>query len=154
MPKVAPSETKERTPIPVGDHVLTLMEVKPIEQENRFEPPIGTKPDGTPEYKVKKQFVWVFQSNRDDDAGDPYEYVVFTGRYYGDDRAKLTAFLQMLLPDADDAMRASLDTDMLIGRQWKTKIQLVKTQKGNEVPRHLYLIPVEAQRFDPDEVLR
>ena len=159
MPTYA-EKPPERATIPVGKHVLKLVAIKPFEQENTFEPPLteedGTpilKPDGTPMYQIRKQFIWAFESQRTDAAGRPFEYAVFTPRYYSakSDKNKLTQLLRLLLPDLDDDERQALDLEQLIGRTYESQIIMAPNQRGTMRPQHTYFRELETA-FDPDKV--
>lgn len=145
MPTITPSKQRERTPIPVGEHVLTLTEVRLVEQPNRFaeKEDDGTyKATGTTEPPMRPQLVWNFDSDLRDSEGEHYEYTVWTGLSYGHPKANLTAFLDQILPDSDEEMKANLDTDTLIGRAFKTRIQMVKNANGEPRPKAMYFEPV------------
>lgn len=157
-------EAPERATIPTGKHTLKLTAIKPFEQENTFEPPLteedGTpvlKADGTPQYQIRKQFIWQFESNRTDAAGHPFEYAVFTPRYYSakSDKNKLTQLLRLLLPDLDDDERKTLDYEELIGRSYESQIIMAPNQRGTMRPQHTYFRELETptvKPFDPDEI--
>lgn len=136
MPVIQSSRNKERTPIPPGDHILTLVEVKPYEQDDTFHP----NEDGS--FPKKSRLIWQFQSDKADDDGDAYEYAEWTGAYYGNPKAKLTGFLDQIIPDASEETKEGLDTDSIIGRRFKSKIQNQKNAKGDYVPRAVYFEPL------------
>ena len=140
MPQVKPSTT-ERVPISVGPHVLTLAEVVEHVADNPYFD--MNKPEGGLNTKQRTRLIWRFRSDAGDGEGNPYEYSHWTGTTYGDSRANLTWLLDQLLPDSDEEMRANINTDVLIGRKFRTKIQNRKNQKGEMVPGALFFEPVE-----------
>lgn len=152
MPTITPSKQRERVPIPVGEHTLTLTSVRAVTQPNRFaeKDDKGTYKDtGTIEPPMRAQLVWDFDSDLSDGEGEPYEYAVWTGLSYGHPKANLTAFLDQILPDADEEMKSNLDTDTLIGRRFKSRIQMVKDGNGNPRPKAMYFEPLVG--FDPEK---
>lgn len=161
MPKIGDSASQtKRFPISVGVHTLTLHEVKELTQPNTFaEKDAKTgiyKATGTTTPPDREQFIWVFKSDTKAPDGDPMEYAIFTGRWYGDDRAKLTSLLDSIMPEAEYEAKAALDTDALIGKRFRARIANVKNQKGDFVPRHTMIEPLDetvAKAFQPgDEV--
>lgn len=152
MTRIAEAPKTERTPIPVGQYVLTLREIKEHESPDIFatevDPDTGEKP-------LKKQLIWIFEADKKAPDGKPYEHAMFTGLYYGDDRANLTKLLDWMLPDeSHDVKRKGFDSDVLIGRNYKARIQLVKNMKGDLKPKITMLDPIDASTigdpFDPD----
>ncbi len=148
MPKVGDSASQtKRLPIPVGVHTLTLTEVKELVQPNTFaEKDAKTgifKATGTTTPPDREQFIWVFQSETRDPEGHPFEYAIFTGRWYGDDRAKLTSLLDSLMPEADYEAKSGLDTDAMTGKRFRARIANVKNQRGDFVPRHTMIEPLD-----------
>jgi hypothetical protein len=151
MPIITPSKQRERTPIPVGDHLLTLTAVRLVEQPNRFaekDERGNYKATGTTEPPIRPQLVWQFDSDQHDEEGEAYEYAVWTGLSYGHPKANLTAFLDQILPESDEQMKGSLDTETLLGRRFRSRIQMVKDANGNPRPRAMYFEPIAG--FDPD----
>lgn len=149
MPKVGDSnEQSKREPISTGVHFLTLKQVKEMTQPNTFaeKTPAGIyKATGTTTPPDREQFIWVFESDTLDLSGKPMEYAVFTGRWYGDDRAKLTSFLDALLPEEAYENKVGLDTDALVGKRFRARIAQVKNQAGKLVPRHSMIEPDDSR---------
>ena len=149
MPKIRPSG--ERIPIPKGDHILTLREVKDFEQEDKWH----ENEDGS--HPMKHQLIWRFESDALTEDGVPYEYAQFTGQFYGDSRANLTALLDFLLPDEGEEYKKTVDTDTLIGKRYKVRIASVKNQAGKVVPKAMFYEPLNDGPdpdlpFDPEKV--
>ena len=142
----------KRVPISVGQHVLTLADVKELVQPNTFaeKTPEGTyKATGTTTPPDREQFIWVFKSDTRAPDGDPMEYAVFTGRWYGDDRAKLTGLLDSLMPEATYEEKVELDTDSIVGKRFRARIANVRNQAGNFVPRHTLIEPIDEPKELP-----
>jgi len=149
---VIQSSKRERHPIPAGDHILTLVEVKPHESDNPFYDP--KEPEGGANQKRKTRLIWQFLSDSEDAEGTRYEHAIWTGEYYGHQRAGLTALLDQMLPDADEQVKSAINTDTLLGSRYKAKIRLAKNQKGDLVPKAVDLEPIKgdkAVQFDPDD---
>lgn len=155
MPQITGSR-RERTPIPTGEHILTLTEVKEHTSDNPFFK--ADQPESNQNQKQKLRLIWQFVSDQEDAEGNRYEYAEWTGAFYGDSRANLTTFLDQILPDADDEVKSNINTDTLIGRRFRARIQMRKNQKGESVPTAAFFepiagtAPVDSKRFDPDEV--
>ena len=127
----------ERAMITPGVHILTLKEIKDHESEDPFNP----NPDGT--LPLKKQLLWIFESDRSGPDGKPYEIGYFSGLWYGDDRANMTHLLDWMLPDVEhDTKRAGVDVDGLIGRTYKARIQMQPNTKGEMRPKITMLDPI------------
>jgi len=145
------SSKRERASIPPGDHILTLTEVKPYESDNPF-----FKKDeavSNANQPRKTRLIWQFTSDADDGEGNPFEHAIWTGEFYGDPRAGLTALLDQMMPEADEQVKSNINTDMLLGTRYKAKLRMVKNQKGDLVPKAVDLEPVKGQttQFDPDD---
>ena len=80
---------KPRPLIPTGEHILKLVEVREQETADRY----GKSDNG----KVVRN-IWQFVSAKTDEDGTPYEYGVFTGNTYGNPKANMTEFMDMLVP--------------------------------------------------------
>ena len=152
MPQIQSSK-RERNPIPPGDHILTLTEVKPFSGDNPYFDP--KEPESGTNQKHKTRLIWQFLSDSEDAEGTRYEHAVWTGEYYGHQRAGLTALLDQMLPDAGDDVKSSINTDFLVGTRYKAKIRLTKNQKGDLVPKAVDLEPVAGlapkKDYDPDD---
>ena len=137
MPVIQSAKGKDRTPIPPGEYVLTLVEVRAHEQDDTFHP----NEDGS--FPKRMRLIWQFEAaGKTDIDGDPLEYAEWTGPYYGNPKAKLTGFLDQLLPDANEEAKSALDTDALVGKRFKVKIANQRNQKGDFVPKALFFEPV------------
>lgn len=137
-------------PVPIGEHVLTLVEVFPVESDNIYGKQKDPKAPDT-----KTRWAWRFESDAQDEDGKPYEYVHWTGVYYGDDRAGLTALLDFILPGVSVEDKKKVNTDTLIGKRFKVAIKTRVNKKGVNVPAAMYFIPVTTSApssFDPDEI--
>ena len=115
-----PTATKSEAPvlIPAGKHILTLRSVEEIESDNY-------NGDGK-----TLQWLWKFISSQVDDDGTNYELRWYTGPTYGNPKAKLTDLLNMLMPDADEDERATVDTDTLCKKKYSAQILHAKKEKG------------------------
>lgn len=128
---------KDRPLISAGEHVLKLASVDVKEMDDRY----GRSSTG----KVNR-IVWQFISNETDDDGAPYEYAVFTGDVYGNEKAGMTALVDMLVPGMTVEKFAEFDTDDLIGKRFKAQIKHVKKDDGTGMKAtHVYLAPVAAK---------
>lgn len=143
----------ERAQIIPGAHTLTLKQIKDVESEDIFNP----NEDGS--LPVKRQLLWIFQSDKKGPDGKFYEHATYTGLYYGNERANMTHLLDWMLPDvAHEDKRKGVDVDGLIGRQFKARIQMQPNQKGELRPRLTMLDPIgeaglpASTPFDPDEI--
>ena len=154
MPQIQSSK-RERTSIPAGDHILTLVEVKQHDGENAFFD--KTKEVGGANQPRRTRLIWQFTSEATDNEGVHFEHAIWTGEFYGNPRAGLTALLDQMLPEADENVRENVNTDTLIGTRYQAKIRLVRNQKGDVVPKAVDLEPIKgegqtATPFDPDDV--
>ena len=148
MPKIhGADELTKFIPIPAGVHILTLTKVEERETPNPFadKDEDGTYLEtGTAEPPIRPQLLWIFESEDRRPDGEAYAYGYWTGRYYGDDRAKLTAFLNAILPDSTEEQRKSIDTDSLVGARFRVRIATKKNQKGQDRPYHTLIEPAPA----------
>lgn len=134
-------------PIPAGVHTLTLTKVEERDTPNIFADKAedGTYIEtGTEIPPNRAQLLWVFESDDLRPDGEPYAYAYWTGRYYGDDRAKLTAFLNAILPDSTTDERKSIDTDSLISARFRVRITSTKNKAGKDRPLHTLIEPAIA----------
>lgn len=77
-------------------------------------------------------FKWIFETVDDtDEEGNPYRFVKFTGRRYGDDRANLTTLLDQMMGRrlTDDEFKA-LDLPKLRATQWRVMVDEYTNAKG------------------------
>ncbi len=150
---VIQSSKRERSTIPPGDHILTLTEGRQHDGENPFFD--KTKEVGGANQPRKTRLIWQFTSEATDNEGVHYEHAIWTGEFYGDPRAGLTALLDQMMPDADDTTKSNINTDFLVGTRYKAKLRMVRNQKGDLVPKAVDLEPIKgdkAVQFDPDDV--
>ena len=125
---------KDRPLIQTGEHILKLASVEVREMDDRY----GRSSTG----KVNR-IVWQFVSNEADEDGAPYEYAVFTGELYGNEKAGMTALVDMLVPGMTPAKFAAFDTDDLIGKRFRAQIKHIKKDDGTGMKAvHVYLAPV------------
>ncbi len=155
MPKLEEQDKIERSPIPPGEYVVTLTAIKPHEGPNKYEPPVKNEETGDLEYRIRREWIWQFVADKTDPkSGRPYEYAVWTPRFFNpnSDKNKLTLLVRMLAPDASaEELEGMIETDAFLNRKWKVRIVTKTSEKsGKQFPAHLYFIPVEAERFDPD----
>lgn len=151
MPKLDEPEKIERTPIPPGEYVVKLTAIKDHEGPNTFQPQVMNEETGKMEYPIRREWIWQFESSTPDPkTGRPYEYAVWTPRYFNpnSDKNKLTLLVRLLAPDATgDELRGMIETDHFIGKSWKVRIITKTSEKsGKTFPSHLYFIPL------PDEL--
>ena len=152
------------TAVTPGEHLLTLVDVRELEQPNLYR----EKPED-PETRIR--WVWTFRSDTLDEDGKPMEYVHWTGPTYGDDRAALTELADWLMPDATFDEKAGLVTEKMIGNRYRAKIKQRKNKKDKLVPDVSFMEPDKAKprdeavaaqakagqtastgTFDPDEI--
>lgn len=153
MPKRDELPKIERNPIPVGRHILRLREVKEHEGPNTYQPMVQNEDTGEMEYPMRREWIWQFESETIDPATKrPYEYAVWTPRYYSarSDKNKLTLLMRHLAPDnADEERETMIDTDALIGKRWTARLVKATSKNGKEYVTHNSFEPIE-DRFDPE----
>lgn len=142
----APKE--ERPLIPAGAYTLTLNGIKEVEVEDRYHP------EGDGSFPVIKKLVWEFVSDKSDKAtGKPYEHSVWTGLFYGNEKAKLTELLDWMLPEVDTkTKKRGFDVETLIGKKFKARIQHATSESGRTFAKLTMLDPIDEIPFDPDKV--
>jgi hypothetical protein len=125
---------KPRTTIPKGKYRFTLGEVKSVRVKSTF----SKEEDG----KVDK-WLFPFAADKiDPETNEPYEYAVFTSRYYGTKNSSLTALLDQLVPDITPEEAAKFDTATIEGNEFDGQIAH-KKEGDRTFANHLYLTPVE-----------
>jgi hypothetical protein len=142
MPKI--KVAKERPLAPPGPHVLTLDE----SSEKQIESYEGS---GT----VQK-LLWKFATEKLAEDGEPYEVTVFTGTEYGNPKAKLTPFLDMMLPGITPAEARDLDTEQLIGTRYEAQIRHTTSLKdpSRKYAEIVYLRPLPGPEAKSDPFTR
>lgn len=155
MPKLDQAESFERNPIPPGEYTMTLKEIKAHEGPNMFEPPVKNEETGEMEPVIRREFIWRFVADTiDPKLNKPYEYAIFTSRYYNptSEKNKMTLLVRLLAPDATDEERKNMiEMDHFIGKKWKVRMGVGKSKTGKEFPIHLYFIPLDGSA-DPAPV--
>lgn len=138
---------EQRPIIAAGEHILTLKETKVYDKKIAEQYRKRDKDGNIIGPETRQALLWIFESNKSDDEGNPYQYVVSTGLAYGDPKAKLTPFLDMLIPGITYEEAVNLDSDELAGRKWKVMIQHKPDENDKKKfwPNHLYFIPVEVK---------
>ncbi len=125
---------KSRALIPAGEHTLTLREITPKTVQSRF----AKSPDGT-----KEKLLFRFESSQSDEDGEPFEYAVWTGLAYGNEKAALTGLLDQLVPDMNKEKAKTLDLDGLLHKKYRTVIKHRKDDAaGKTYAYHTLLEPV------------
>lgn len=158
MPKLEEPPKFERVPIPLGKHTLTLRQVKDHKQPNPFEPPQMNEETGEMEQPIRYEWIWQFESEKvDPKTKKPYEFAVFTPRFYSATSTtnKLTLLMRQLAPDAtDEERKGMIEMDVLIGRSWTARLVTAKSKSGKEFTTYNSFEPIEesVRPFDPDEV--
>lgn len=125
MPEVKVNREPAAQP---GKHKMTLVSVEAFVGPNKFakkRDDFGNETNEPDPDAVREQFIWKFESDEANEFGEPFIYKVFTNTSYGNERAGLTKFLNLLLPDlaekgkqeAIESMR-HFNTDDLIGFRW------------------------------------
>ena len=127
---------KEYPLIPAGEHILKLQSCDIQEFEDRFQKSESGKVE-----RLKFRFI----SNETDDDGAPYDYVVYTGMTYGNDKAGLTRLIDMLVPGMTEKKFADFDTDDLVGKRFRAQIKHVKKEDGKLKADYVYMNPVTAK---------
>ena len=131
-------ETQKEYPlIPSGEHVLKLTGCDVQEFEDRY----GKSDTGTVE-RIK----WRFMSQEEDESGVPYDFVVYTGKAYGNDKAGLTRLIDMLVPGMNEKKFADFDSDDLIGKKFRAQIKHVKKDDGKIKPDYVYMAPMGTKK--------
>ena len=126
---------KEYALIPAGEHILKLSSCDVQEFEDRY----GKSNSGKVE-RLKFRIV----SNETDDDGTPYDFVVYTGMTYGNEKAGLTKLIDMLVPGMTEKQFADFDTDDLVGKKFRAQIKHVKKDDGKMKPDFVYMAPIVA----------
>ena len=146
MPQIQSSSASDRPAIPVGDHVLVLVEVKPYESDNIYFK--DDEPESAANPRRKSQLIWQFVTGVTDGDGTQYEHAIWTGKFYGDPRANLTKLLDQILPGQSEETKAALNTDILLGSSYKAMVRTVKNKKGDLVPKVVVIEPAKATQTD------
>ena len=152
MPKLEEAEKIERSPIPPGEYIVTLRFIKPQESPNTFETVLNEE-TGQMEHPIRKEWIWQFDTSvPDPKSGRPYEYAVWTPRFFNpsSDRNKLTQLVRLLAPDAtSEELKGMIETDWFIGKKWKVRIVEKTSKTGKTFPSHLYFIPIRDEDSIP-----
>src|SRR5260221_1635736 len=155
VPKLIEAPRFERTPIPLGRHVLTLKQVKDHEGPNTFEAPVLNEETGAMEQPMRYEWIWQFESEKVDlKTKRPYEFAVFTPRFYSATSTtnKLTLLMRQLAPDAtDEERKGMIEMDFLIGKRWTARRVTARSKSGREYTTYNIFEPLdEVPPFDPD----
>lgn len=136
---VSEAPTTARTLIPPGAYTLTLRAIKDKDVEDRWHP----DDDGT--LPMVKKMVWEFESDKKDpESGQNYEHSVWTGLYYGNEKANLTLLLDMIAPDIDPkAKKKGIDVEQFVGRRFKARIKHETNDSGKTYAKLTMLDPIE-----------
>lgn len=134
---------KPRPLISAGEHVLKFLGVESKQLDDKF----GRSNDGSG--KITRN-IWQFVSQETDDEGNPFEYGVFTGSAYGNEKAAMTALVDMLVPGMTMEKFSDFDSDDLVGKKFRAQIKHVKKDDGNGVRAvHVYVTPVASKSARP-----
>ncbi len=156
MPKLEAAPVYDRTPIPVGKHVLTLTQVKDHEAPNPFEQPSMNDETGEMEQPIRREWIWKFESDKiDPKTKRGYEFAVFTPRFYSATSStnKLSLLMRQLCPEQSDAERMALiETEGLVGRRWNVRLIEATRKSGGRFVTYNSFEPIEDMPFDPDTV--
>lgn len=104
-----------------GMYVCRLKEIEVLQQPSFDDPNV-----------LVDKFKWVFESTEVSDSnGNPYRFVKFTGRSFGNDKAALTILLDQMAGKrlTDDQFRA-LDLDALKRTSWNVMVDEGTNAKG------------------------
>ncbi len=146
MPKLEEQPKFERSPIPVGRHILTLKAVKDHEQPNPFETPTLDEETGEMVVPLRREWIWQFESATLDPKKRPYEFAVFTPRFYNPNSNvnKLTLLMRQLAPESDDTERTGMiETDALIGRRWHARLIEATSKTGKKFVTYNSFEPID-----------
>jgi hypothetical protein len=151
LPKLEEAPKFEKTEIPVGKHVLTLVQVKAIESPNTF--PDAKKElnaeTGVWEAPMRREWIWNFQSETIDPINKkPFEFSVFTPRFYNGASTtnKLTLLMRQLAPEANDEERkAMIEMDHLIGKKWQARLVKAMSKNNKEFITYNSFEPIESE---------
>ena len=119
--------------IPKGEHILKLSSIEIVQFEDKY----GKGKDGKVD-RVK----WRFVSNEEDEDGTPYDFVVYTGDQYGNEKAAMTRLIDNLVPGMTEAKFPDYETDDLIGKKFKATIKHVKKDDGKPKADYVYMAPI------------
>jgi hypothetical protein len=127
---------------PIGLATFTLAAVETIQQPSFNDPT-----------QMVERWIWRFQSDRKDEAGQPLEVAVFTGQKYGNSQARLTWLLDLMVPGITIAQAQALDTDELLGRRYEgsVKHEISTNDPNKRLATFSYLKPLlaEGEAADP-----
>lgn len=162
LPKLEEPPKFDRTPIPVGRHVLTLEEVKDHEAPNPFESPVMNEELGEMVQPIRREWIWKFRSDKlDPKTKKGYEFAVFTPRFYSATSStnKLSLLMRQLAPEQTDAERTALiETDGLVGRRWNARLIEATSKNGKKFITYNSFEPIEEDypngTFDPEAVAK
>lgn len=126
-----------------GKHKMTLVSVDAFVGPNKFakkRDEFGNETNEPDPDAVREQFVWKFESDEANEYSERYIFKVFTNTSYGNERAGLTKFLNLLIPglakmgkqDAIDSMR-HFNTDDLIGTRYQFILRDQQGKNGSYV---------------------
>lgn len=126
-----------------GKHKMTLVSVESFIGPNKFakkRDEFGNETNEADPDAVREQFVWKFESDEANEYSEPYVYKVFTNTSYGNERAGLTKFLNLLIPalaesgkqEALESMR-HFNTDDLVGCRWLFTLRKQQGKNGSYV---------------------
>jgi hypothetical protein len=116
---------------PEGTRIYDLADCQP----KRIKSPYSTDTDGCTD-----KLLWLFR----DPANSQAEYAVWTNTSYGDSRASLTAFLDMIMPNIAKGMTISVKD--LIGKQYKMRIVHKTSTTGKQYATHLWIEAVDTSQ--------
>lgn len=155
MPKLEDPPKIERSPIPLGKHRVVLVAIKEHEgQPYADAKPVMNPETGEMEKPKNRQWIWQFESTKvDPKTNKPYEYGVFTPRYYSATNSanRLTRLMRQLAPEAtDEERKGMIAMDALIGRSWDVMLVTATSKNGKEFTDYNYFIPLVD--FNPDEI--
>lgn len=131
MPESEP--TPKHTPIPAGDHVLTLISV-----EEQMRPTYNNPSVDEP------RWTWQFKAvEKNPETGESYEFRIYSGRYYGNPKATLTLLLDMMLPNWTTAQKERINTDTILSSVYRARIRHEAAEKAGDPPkpRLVYIEP-------------
>ena len=144
---VSEAPSQDRPLIPAGAYTLTLSAIKEVEVDDRWHP----EEDGT--FPQVKKLVWEFQADKNDkETGKPFEHAVWTGLWYGNEKANLTQLLDWSAPEVDPATKKKgVDVETFVGRRFRARLQHASNDAGKTYAKLTMLDPIEEIPFDPDQ---
>jgi len=117
-----------------GIYICRLKEVEPLEQPSFDDPTL-----------MEEKYKWVFEganAEAQDEQGQPYRFIKFTKRSYGNEKAAITILVDsMLSRHLTREEFAELDLEDLKAKKFRVNVELTQNTKGNDINKVLWVKP-------------